>query len=379
MRFIHTSDWQIGKTFRSFDDDALAVLCAERLEAIGRIGSLAVAHHAPIVLVAGDVFDGANPGLDALLRPIERMRKFTQVEWHLIPGNHDANTSNSPWERLLRQSLPTNIVIHTAPEPRSVSNGEAWILPAILTHRHMSFDPTAAMDNMDTPSGALRIGLAHGSVRTFGSTEQSTHNVLSPARAASARLDYLALGDWHGAVQIDDRTWYSGTPEPDNFDLGGAGGGQALLVEVTQDSPVSVTPLDTGKFRWRVETATLMSADDISSLETRIRTLDTDLSRIVLKLRVDGTLDLASREQFERSIQTGIGSAVRSLRLEADHLLVKPTAADLAAIDHTGFVRSAADRLANLAQDTYNSERELAAEALQRLYMLQVRQEAGAQ
>ena len=90
-----TSDWQLGKTFRSFDDDILAVLCAERLEAIARIGSLAIAHQAPVVLVAGDVFDGANPGPETLLRPIERMRQFPQVEWHLIPGNHDELISNS--------------------------------------------------------------------------------------------------------------------------------------------------------------------------------------------------------------------------------------------------------------------------------------------
>jgi len=248
MRFLHTSDWQIGKAFRSFDDDVLAVLSAERLDVIGRIGKLAMDQEALVVLVAGDVFDGATPGLDTLLRPIERMKQFSQVEWHLIPGNHDAHTSNSPWERLLRQSLPSNIVIHTAPEPRPIADGEAWILPAILTNRHMSFDPTAAMDEMETPPGALRIGLAHGSVRVFGSTEHSTHNVLSPNRAASARLDYLALGDWHGSQAIDDRTWYSGTPEPDDFDIGGAGGGQVLLVDVSKDSPATVTPFDLGRF-----------------------------------------------------------------------------------------------------------------------------------
>jgi len=116
----------------------------------------------------------------------------------------------------------------------------------------------------------------------------------------------------------------------------------------------------------------------VSVLEGRLRALAPDLSRIVLKLKVDGVFDLASREQFERSIQTGLGSAFRSLRLEADQLLAKPSEADLAAIDHTGFVRSAADRLAALAQDTYNPERELARDALQRLYVLQMRQEAEA-
>ena len=377
MRFLHTSDWQIGEPFRFVDEETLAVLRAERLEVISRIGQLAIDHQAPIVLVAGDVFDGAYPSLDTLLRPIERMRQFSQVEWHFIPGNHDAHTASSPWERLLLQSLPANIVIHVAPEPRPILDESAWILPAVLTHRHMTGDPTAAMDTMITPPGDLRIGLAHGSVYSFGSSEQSTKNQLALNRAQTARLDYLALGDWHGTRQIDDLTWYSGTPEPDGFNLGGSGGGQILLVDLTSGSPPAVMPLASGKFLWRSETATLSSPEDISALESRIRALHTDLSRVLLHLRVDGTLDLATRELFERIIQTGIGSALRYLRLEAEQLLAKPSMADLEAMDHVGFVRVAADRLATLAQDSFNPQREMAAEALQRLYVLQMRQGSG--
>ena len=111
--------------------------------------------------------------------------------------------------------MPPNIVIHVTPEPGPIADGSAWVIPAILTHRHMSGDPTATFESAVTPPGALRIGLAHGSVRSFGSTDYTTNNLLAPDRAATARLDYLALGDWHGASRVDDRTWYSGTPEPD--------------------------------------------------------------------------------------------------------------------------------------------------------------------
>jgi DNA repair exonuclease SbcCD nuclease subunit len=378
MRFLHTSDWQIGKPFRLFEDETIAVLRAERLEVIGRIGELAMTHQAAAVLVAGDIFDSATPGADLLRRPIERMRQFPQVEWHLIPGNHDAHTANSPWERLLRTELPANVVIHTKPEPRPIGDGTAWILPAILTNRHVSADPTAYMDAAQTPEGALRIGLAHGSVRIFGSSSHSTNNPLALDRADRARLDYLALGDWHGASRIDDRTWYSGTPEADAFDLGTGGGGQVLLVDVEAGGLPVVTPLESGRFLWRSEAATLNSAEDIGALEARIRDIHTDLSRVLLRLRVEGTLDLAAREQFEAVIRSGLGSALRSLRLEADSLFLKPSHADLEAIDHVGFVRVAADRLSLLAQDAHNPARELASDALQRLYVLHMRQTAEA-
>ena len=32
-----------------------------------------------------------------------------------------------------------------------------------------------------------------------------------------SKLNYLALGDWHGHTKINENTYYSGTPEYDNF------------------------------------------------------------------------------------------------------------------------------------------------------------------
>lgn len=384
LRFLHTSDWQIGKAFRFVDDETLGVLRAERLDVITRIGRLAVEHQASAVLVAGDIYDVAQVTIETLLKPIERMRQFPSIEWHLIPGNHDPHTLNGPWDRLFRVPLPQNVVVHTTTEPRPIGDGSAWIVPSVLTQRSIVGDPTAAMDGAATPERSLRIGLAHGSIRSFGSTDTSTNNLIAIDRAATARLNYLALGDWHGRIQIDERTWYAGTPEPDAFDTGGAGGGEVLLVELTTDGSnnknvlPTVTPLPVGRFVWRTETALLTSVKDVAALESRIRGQDADLSRILLRLQVEGTLDLAAREEFEQRITIGLASALRFLRLEADGLHLKPSAADLDAIDHLGFVRDAADRLANMAADPQNQDRELAEDALQRLYIMHMRQESEA-
>ncbi|NVN12243.1 metallophosphoesterase family protein, partial [Nguyenibacter vanlangensis] len=230
MRLIHTSDWQIGKVFRFADDDILSVLQQERLEAIGRIGRLARSEGADAILVAGDVYDYARPAERTLRQPVERMRQFPDLRWHLIPGNHDFHEPDGLWDRLLRMGLPDNISVHLGHDPAPLdAAGTAWIIPAGLGHRHVIGDPTARMDAAPTPEGAIRLGLAHGSVRDFGDGAPD-HNRIAIDRARQAGLTYLALGDWHGAVRIDSRTWYSGTPEIDGFDLGGAGGGQALLV-----------------------------------------------------------------------------------------------------------------------------------------------------
>lgn len=62
MRFIHTSDWQLGKPFGRVPAEARAALGEARLDAIDRIAAAARANGAPLVLVAGDVFDSPEPG-----------------------------------------------------------------------------------------------------------------------------------------------------------------------------------------------------------------------------------------------------------------------------------------------------------------------------
>ena len=159
MRFVHTSDWQIGKTFR-FADDVSQLLRDERLEAVTRLGQLARAEGAPAILVAGDVYHVETPAERTLRQPVERMRAFPDIEWHLIPGNHDSHTPRGPWERLLRlnasERLPGNIHLHLAPEPVAIAGAAAWLAPAVLTRRHTAADPTEAMDTATTPEGVIR-------------------------------------------------------------------------------------------------------------------------------------------------------------------------------------------------------------------------------
>ncbi|MDY6873508.1 MAG: DNA repair exonuclease, partial [Chloroflexota bacterium] len=83
---------------------------------------------------------------------------------HLLPGNHDPDRPGGTWERLLRQGvLPEHIRVHREPCPVELETG-VWLLPAPLRRRAEGADPTAWMETAATPAGALRIGLAHGSI-----------------------------------------------------------------------------------------------------------------------------------------------------------------------------------------------------------------------
>jgi DNA repair exonuclease SbcCD nuclease subunit len=366
VRFIHTADWQIGKVFRFLDDATVGVLQEARLEAISRIGRLALEHGAPTVLVAGDIYDVATAEDRTLGQPVERMRAFANVQWHLIPGNHDPHQPGGPWDRLVRRGLPDNLWVHLEPAPVALADDHARLLPAPLVRRRALADPTAWMDQAPTPGWTLRIGLAHGSVSAFGSDATSQPNLIDPARPKRAGLAYLALGDWHGTKRIGQRCWYSGTPEVDDF--GVIDGGQALLVELpAPNAPPEVTPLATGRFAWRQEEIQIHGEDDVEVVTARLRGLHEDPACLLVDLRLEGTLSLAAREGLARALD-GLCAALRFLRIDDQRLYLSPSAEDLEAIAHRGFVRTAAEKLRAIADDPDEPGREIAARALLRLY-----------
>ncbi len=365
MRFIHTADWQIGKVFRLVDDATEGVLQAARLEAVSTVGRLARERAAPVVLVAGDVYDVATAEDRTLGQPLERMRAFPDVAWHLIPGNHDPHQPGGPWERVLRRGLPENVRVHLDPAPAKLGE-ETQLLPAPLLRRRAFADPTAWMDQAPAAGGVLRIGLAHGSITAFGSDAQSQPNLIDPGRAERAGLGYLALGDWHGMKRIGPRCWYSGTPEVDDF--GVEGGGQALLVEFEGPGAApQVTPLAIGRFAWRQEMLRLQDDSDIDLVPAQLRALHPEPARLLVDLALEGTLSLAGRERLARALEE-LRAAVCFLRVDDDRLYLEPSAEDLEAIASGGFLRVAAERLRAMVDDPAEPARETAARALLRLY-----------
>ncbi|MCX2562564.1 metallophosphoesterase family protein [Acetobacter thailandicus] len=372
MKFLHTSDWQVGRTFGFAGDVAQGALQAQRVEVIHRLGLLARSHGVHHVLVAGDIYEHETPARLTLHQPLERMREFSDIRWHLIPGNHDAHTPDGLWSRLLRNgSLPENVIFHGKPGAVLIDEAEnAWLLPAVLQRRHVLTDLSAYMDQETTPPDALRIGLAHGSVTGFGSGGEEEHNQLAPDRAEKAGLSYLALGDWHGFNEINARTFYSGTPETDRFDIGGGGGGEALLVTIAGSRATpQVERCRTGHHVWKkLGEVTLTSHEDIYALEARVRSIAPEHTGSVLAwAEVSGLLSMEDMALYDNLIVHSLAGAVTCLRLSGEPQL----AADLDDLDYfgeAGAVRNAAGVLLSKVSGG-GEEGAVAADALQRLFL----------
>lgn len=373
MRFIHTADWQIGKVFKQLGVKE-AVLQEARLAAIETIGQLAIRDSVQHVLVAGDVYDSDSPSPNTVREPLERMRRFPTVQWHLLPGNHDPHRPQGVWDRVLATNLPSNIHVHLAPVPFEMEPG-AVLFPCPLLRRSEMNDLTSWMDTTPTSTGALRIGLAHGSITGFGSSGDA-NNPIDPQRPDKAGLDYLALGDWHRTQKISEKVWYSGTPEPDL--VNSQEEGKVLVIDIpAANASAIVTEQVTGKYRWHTIEDTLTTDADIPLLEGRLRALP-DPSRTLLRLAIRGSLSLAGHADLDTRLM-GINAAFFSFIVRSDELTTTPTAADLEAIDFDGVLSQVANRLqARSVNPSINDDdRKIAQGALIELYNMVTRTNQG--
>jgi hypothetical protein len=267
---------------------------------------------------------------------------------------------------LAQIGLPPNIHLHLTPTPIALE-AHAFLLPAPLTRKAEAEDVTAWMDCASTPAGALRIGLAHGCVTNFGSEGEAV-NPIDPSRPKSARLDYLALGDWHRTLQIGPACWYAGTPETDR--AGRQEQGTALLVDIPGvGAPASVTPVVTGTYRWITRCERLNSCAELPDLEERLRN-ESDLPRLILRLRLEGMLPIAAFGELQKRL-VGFEAAIFHLDVDQTALITRPTEADLEAIDFDGVLRRCADRLRSIWDDPTQSAdlRHRAEEAVVELYL----------
>lgn len=365
FRFLHSSDLHLGKRFGQFSDDLPAKLREARHRTIGRLAEHARVQGASTILLAGDTFDTETPAPEVRRQALAEMRHHAPIRWVILPGNHDSLQAAQLWSTL-RAETPENVTLAVEAMPLDLAPG-VMLLPAPCTTRRPGRDLSEWMDDAVTGDGTVRIGLAHGAVQSF-SEEGNGLDVIAPDRARRAGLSYLALGDWHGGVEIDPRTRYSGAPEPDRFKHDRPG--EALLVSIEGAAALpKVTPVETGSFSWRTLAFDLLDSDDAVARmeallpEARLR------RRALVKLVAGGRTRLEAR--------TALASAVENARPDFAHfefddeaLATECEAGDLDVIDRAGALREAADALLAEAGDAARSaeEREIALAALGRLY-----------
>jgi DNA repair exonuclease SbcCD nuclease subunit len=272
MRILHTADWQLGLRAAQAGERA-AVVRAERLACVSRIADLAHELGVDLVLVAGDVFDRQEVDGPVLEAAIDRLEALAPIPVVLLPGNHDPLEVGGVWDRRAWSRAGAHVTIARDSRELEILPGVA-LYPCPLRQRISTQDPTAWIPSRAEGDRRLRIGLAHGAL---DSLPKKGNFPIALDRAEASGLDYLALGDWHGAM-VRGRTAYPGTPEQASF--GEKSPGYVLLVELEGEKEAALRrPLPrieqhrVGRFVWHAMQTEIRDRTDLVRLEAEVAEL----------------------------------------------------------------------------------------------------------
>lgn len=338
VRFLHTADWQLGKPFgRVTSPDRQARLRRERIDVIGRIGEVAAARGARFVVVAGDVFDSFRPSRETLADACGAIGRL-KLPVYVIPGNHDPAGRGGFWEEPFfvgqQRDLAPNL--HVVLEARPLQVEGAVLFPCPLRCQHELDDPTAWLRVLPEEGGwdpdLPRIVLAHGSVRSFesfGDDEEAAGggmaNRLQLERLPAGCYDYIALGDWHGTLDVGSHAWYPGTPEVDRFPKARTNDpGNVLVVDAARGRAPVVDVVRTTRLEWLRKDWDLGVDGDLDALCAGLeQAVGGHPDRYLLHLRVRGALGLEELGRLEDLVETWRARLIR-LRAELGEVVPKP-------------------------------------------------------
>jgi len=343
-RFIHTADLHLGKRFGQFPEGLRGRLTEARHQSIAIMSKLAHTHGADFILIAGDVFDTGTPSPSVIRQAMQAMATDSAIKWVIIPGNHDSLSSDELW-RQVANDRPKNVLLGLENKPIEIAPA-TFVLPAPCLNRRPGRDLTEWMSDADIEDDSIRIGLAHGAVQSFG--EDGASEIIAPDRAQQSGLDYLALGDWHGQISINERTWYSGTPEPDRFKHSEPG--KVLLVEIKDSGATPIVePLETGSFNWQKKTIHFLPGEDVNKqLEDTLPEISLR-RRTLLQIAAEGRIRIPDRLLLDVTIRK-VTPDFASFEVRSETLANEYEISDLDTIDQAGALRQAAEGLMHEAE-----------------------------
>jgi exonuclease SbcD len=284
MRILHTSDWHLGRSFHG-----VGMLDAQR-HFVDQLVELVREKAVDVVLISGDVYDRALPGVDVVRLLDDALVRITEAGSQVIltSGNHDSAIRLGFAARLLERGgvhlrtgieeldRPILLPLDGAGPAASSDIGDApaggmlavygipYLEPRLVAERlgtaASHFDVTAAavariqadLAQRRSEFGNVRsLVLAHtfasGGITSDSERELSIGGLGAVPLDVFDGFDYVALGHLHGRQSLSPSVRYSGSPIPYSFsEAKHAKGG--WLVDLEADGVETVTEV-----RWEAE------------------------------------------------------------------------------------------------------------------------------
>ena len=221
IKFMHAADLHLDSAFAALAPEQAAQRRQEQRQLLEAISALCRKQQCQVLLLAGDLFDGAGVYRDTL-DALRQALADCGARVFIAPGNHDYICPNSPY---LTQAWPDNVHIFTRPEPEMVLLEElgcavygaaftAASMPAMLPGFHVRPEERSLTNLM----------VLHGDTQT----PDSVYNPITRHQITLTGLDYLALGHIHKPSDLyttgKTRFAWPGCPMGRGFDETGARG-----------------------------------------------------------------------------------------------------------------------------------------------------------
>ncbi|MFY2822662.1 MULTISPECIES: metallophosphoesterase family protein [Ruegeria] len=338
MKILHTADVHLDSPLKSLalrDPELRERVQTASRAAFVRIVDTAIAEEVTALLIAGDLFDGAERSARTaafLVIQLERLRECG-IRVFYIKGNHDAENPVTG-----ELNLPDNVHVFDGRGGKVQVSPEVWIHGVSFASRHA---PDSLLPKFPGPvDGAVNIAMLHSSLA--GAEGHDPYAPCSVGDLVSSGYDYWALGHVHRRQIHSQTPWVVMPGMPQGRDMGETGPKSATLISITDEITIEEVPTSVVEF--------LEMPVDVKDLETddALR----DLLRRKLRDAADG---LASDDAVIRLKLTG--RTPRRWQLLRDQDVWMDTVAQYARetgvlwLDRIVFDLSANDEAANSATD----------------------------
>lgn len=369
VKFIHSSDWQIGMTRAFLSPEAAARFSQARIDSIRSLGQLAARHAAQFMVVAGDVFESNQLSPQTLMRALAALNTVP-VPVFLLPGNHDPLDATSIFRSAaFREQAGAHIHMISDARPLPVPGlTNVEVVGAPWFSKRPAQDLCAqALNALPPAPGVTRILVGHGQVDSLA-PDASQPGVINQAlltqALAEGRIQYVALGDRHSLTRVggNERLCYSGAPLATDFDE--VAPNRALLVELDAGA-CTLTELETGSWHFEAVQRDINSREDLTAFAQWLDAIP-NKECTVLKVGFTGSVNLALAAELDALLESRAPVfASLKRRARTTDLAVVPDALDDNAIGLSGYAHTTWQALlARAASD------DTATDALRLMYRL---------
>ena len=236
MKLLHSGDWHLDSPLQGRSESQASLLRGELLKIPEKLCALCKEERCDLVLLSGDLFDGAYT--QATYRVVYDALERMGVPVFIAPGNHDFISPDSPYEK---ESWPENVHIFKKQQVQWVDVPHLGL--RVYGGGFESMDCESLLE--DVRAEGLAVGVFHGDPTQVN----SPYNPVTKAQVAASGLAYLALGHVHKADAFQAGNTlcaWPGCPVGRGWDEEGEKG--ALIVSLEETAQIKFVPLDTPKF-----------------------------------------------------------------------------------------------------------------------------------